>query len=82
MKLQKLTLMTAAAAIALPAMVMASAGADANGDGMLNLTEVQAVFPGITEEIFIQLDVNADGMLDADEVAAAQGAGVLPKTEG
>lgn len=52
---------------------------DANGDGMLTLDEVQAVFPEITAESFSAMDANADGALDDSEVAAAQDAGMMPK---
>jgi hypothetical protein len=55
---------------------------DANGDGMLTVEEVQAVYPEITAEAFSAMDVNADGGLDADEVAAAQEAGLMPAREG
>lgn len=58
----------------------AATEADANGDGMLTLDEVQAVFPEITTESFSAMDANADGALDGAEVAAAQDAGMLPKS--
>jgi hypothetical protein len=62
-----------------PAIAM-SAGAmdaDANGDGMLSIDELQAVHPDITAENFSAMDANADGALDADEVKAAEEAGLL-----
>lgn len=82
MKPQNLTIALAAAAIALPGMLWAATNADANGDGMLDLAEVQAVLPGITEGDFQAMDSNSDGDLDADEVAAAREAGKLPMSEG
>jgi len=70
----------AAAALALPA--VAATEADTNGDGVLTLDEVQAVYPDITADMFTSMDVNADGTLDDDEVVAAQQAGLMPATEG
>jgi hypothetical protein len=52
--------------------------ADANGDGLLTMDEVQAVYPEITTDGFTAMDLNADGALDADEVLAAQEAGLMP----
>lgn len=56
----------------------AATAADANGDGVLTIDEVQAVMPDITAEAFNVMDLNADGALDADEVQAAQDAGLMP----
>lgn len=81
MKPQNLSIL-AAAALALPTMLWAAGAADANGDGMLDLTEVQAAYPDITEADFQAMDANSDGALDAEEVAAAQEAGKLPANEG
>ena len=50
---------------------------DADGDGVFSMDEVKAVYPDVTEELFVQLDVNGDGALDAEEVAAAETAGLL-----
>lgn len=65
-------------AITVPAFAMAQAAADANGDGVLTLDEVQAVYPDVTADSFAGMDLNADGALDGDEVAAAQEAGLMP----
>ena len=51
---------------------------DANGDGLLSIAEVQAVYPDVTAEQFSSMDLNADGALDDDEVQAAQEAGLMP----
>ncbi len=58
--------------------VSAATAADANGDGVLTIDEVQAVMPDITAESFNAMDLNADGALDAAEVQAAQDAGLMP----
>lgn len=69
-----------AAALSVPAYAM-GAGAtevDANGDGILSMAEVQAVYPDVTTEQFSAMDLNADGALDDGEVQAAQEAGLMP----
>ncbi|WP_298970479.1 hypothetical protein [uncultured Roseobacter sp.] len=56
----------------------AQLAADANGDGVLTIDEVQAVYPDITAESFTTMDLNADGALDEAEVQSAQEAGLMP----
>ncbi|MEX0320226.1 MULTISPECIES: hypothetical protein [unclassified Ruegeria] len=80
MKPQTLPLL-AALALAIPAVASAQT-ADANGDGVLTIDEVQAVFPEIDAEGFANIDVNGDGSLDQEEVTAAQEAGLMPATDG
>ncbi len=53
---------------------------DANGDGLVTLDEMNTAYPEIEASEFAAMDVNADGVLDSSEVAAAQDAGLLPKT--
>lgn len=53
---------------------------DANGDGILSVAEVQAVYPEVTAEQFSAMDLNADGSLDNSEIQAAQEAGLMPAT--
>jgi len=76
----------AVSALCMPAYAMGSGAAevDANGDGLLSITEVQAVYPDVTAEQFSAMDLNADGSLDDAEVQAATEAGVMPAapTEG
>lgn len=77
-----LTILTLSAA-AVPVLAMGqSSTADANGDGMLSVEEVQAAFPDVSTESFMEMDVDADGLLSDEEVAAAQEAGILPATDG
>ncbi|WP_227269368.1 EF-hand domain-containing protein [Roseobacter weihaiensis] len=64
-------------ALLLPVAAFAQS-ADANGDGVLTIDEVQVVLPDITAEAFSAMDTNADGALDAAEVQAAQDAGLIP----
>lgn len=79
--------MTKFIALALGLGALASAGfaqsateVDANGDGMMSMGEVQAVFPDVTEENFSAADTNGDGALDEAEMTAAQEAGTLPSS--
>lgn len=51
---------------------------DANGDGLVTIEEVQAVYPDVTAESFSALDVDGDGALNAEEMEAAQTSGLLP----
>ena len=51
---------------------------DANGDGVLTLAEVQAVYMETSETDFIAADSDESGTLDMDELAAAREAGLIP----
>lgn len=72
----------AAVALALPTLAAAQSAADANGDGVLTIEEVQAVVPEVNTDTFSAMDANGDGALDADEIAIAQEAGLLPPSNG
>jgi len=80
MKTLKLAL--TATCLTLPAAAFAATSMDTNGDGVLTVDEVQAVYPDMTPETFSAMDVNADGALDDDEVVAGQDAGMMPPVEG
>ncbi len=60
------------------AMGEAVAELDANGDGMLSVSEVQAAYPDISAETFSAVDTNSDGALDGAELTAGQEQGLLP----
>ncbi|WP_298848033.1 hypothetical protein [uncultured Ruegeria sp.] len=70
------------AALAVPGVVLAQSAADANGDGVLTIEEVQSVVPEVDADTFSVMDANGDGALDADEIAIAQEAGLLPPSNG
>lgn len=73
------TILTAAFALfSMGAVLHAASAADANGDGVLTIDEVQAVMPEVTAEAFNEMDANADGALDEAEVQSAQEAGLMP----
>jgi hypothetical protein len=61
------------------AMSETSGTADTNGDGVLTIDEVQAVYPDVSAEGFSAMDLNSDGALDAEEVTAAEEAGLMPQ---
>ena len=81
MKKTSLTIL-AVLGLIIPAFASAATEVDTNGDGVLTIDEVQAVYPEVDEDAFKAMDVNADGALDDDEVVAAQEAGMMPPTEG
>ena len=51
---------------------------DADGDGLVSLVEVKALYPDFADADFTQVDIDGDGMLNDDEVALAVGSGILP----
>ena len=65
--------------LSLPSLSFA-ANLDANGDGVMTIEEVQAMFPDVTAEAFSAMDTDSDGVLNADETLAGQDAGLIPKT--
>lgn len=66
----------------LPAFAFADdfAAVDADADGLVSLTEAQAVWADLSEEAFAALDTDADGSLNAEEFAAGVEAGTLTVT--
>lgn len=77
--------LAALALTAWPVFAMGQSGTaeiDTNEDGVLTIDEVQAVFPEVSTDAFLAMDLDADGALNADEVAAAQEAGMMPQPEG
>ena len=60
----------------------AVADMDTDGDGVVSFTEMQAVFPTLTEEGFGAVDTNGDGVVDTEEMTAAEESGLVPATSG
>lgn len=56
--------------------------ADTDSNGVWSWTEMQTVYPDLTEEVFLTLDTNKDGGIDTAELATAVGAGTLVAKEG
>lgn len=69
---------TFALALTLPAAALAQDAMDADGDGMVTMSEFQDAMPDAEADTFSQVDTDADGALSAEEIAAAQEAGTLP----
>ena len=57
---------------------IAASEIDTNGDGMMTIDEVQAVFPDVSAEVFAEVDTNDDGALDDAEMVAGQEQGLIP----
>lgn len=53
---------------------------DTNGDGLMTMEEVRAVYPEMTAEQFSAIDANGDGALDDAEMVAGQEQGLIPAT--
>jgi len=51
---------------------------DTNGDGVMTIDEVQAVFPDVTAEAFAEADTDDDGSLTDEEMVSAQDQGLIP----
>ena len=51
---------------------------DTNGDGLMTIDEVRAVFPDVSVEAFAEVDTNDDGALDDAEMVAGQEQGLIP----
>ena len=58
--------------------------ADADGDGMVSLAELQDLYADVPEaglaEGFEQVDIDGDGLLNDDEIALARESGIFPPT--
>ncbi len=54
---------------------------DADGDGMVSLAELQAVYADFAEADFAEVDIDGDGLLNGDEMALATESGMIPAQE-
>jgi Ca2+-binding EF-hand superfamily protein len=52
-------------------------GVDADGDGVLNASEMVAAYPTITNEVYSAIDTDGDGNISEEELEAAITAGLL-----
>ncbi|MBV7393325.1 hypothetical protein [Mameliella sediminis] len=78
-----LTTIAALTAFSLPAFAQDMEGAklDMDGDGLVSLEEVQAMYPDVSQDDFTGADADGDGLLSAEELEAARTAGVIPADE-
>ena len=66
-----------------PALALAAVEVDANGDGLITIEEMQAVYADTTAETFSEMDTNGDGALDDEEMQAAVESGLIkPMSDG
>lgn len=83
MKTMSLTLACLLGFAALPALAQdLPAIEDTDSNGIWSLTELQTVYPDLTEEAFLTLDANKDGGLDTAELTTAVADGTLVAKEG
>lgn len=54
---------------------------DTDGDGKASLVELQTVFPGLTEYLFLEIDTSADGLVDDEEMMIAVETEMIPDIE-
>jgi hypothetical protein len=73
----------AAAATAATAQSVLPDVPDTDGSGSWSLSELQAIWTDLTDEVFFGIDSNGDGAVDAAELQAAIDYGVLvaPETD-
>ena len=55
--------------------------ADTDSNGIWSLSEMQTVYPDLTEEVFLTLDTSKDGGIDVAELTTAVAAGTLVTKE-
>lgn len=53
--------------------------ADADGNGLWSLAELQVTYPSLTEETFGSVDANDDEQIDTAELSAAIADGAMPE---
>ena len=59
----------------------AQAALDADGDGLVTLEEILAVYPDASADDFATADIDSSGALDEDEMAIALESGLIPAAE-
>ena len=70
-----LAVLMATSALAMPAEI------DTDGDGVASLAEIQAFYPEVSDELFVEIDVDGDGYVNDEEFLAAVGAELIPDPE-
>ncbi|QDY70460.1 hypothetical protein [Qingshengfaniella alkalisoli] len=54
---------------------------DTDGDGKASLAELQAVFPELSEFLFLEIDTDVDGFVNDEEMMIAVETEMLPDIE-
>jgi hypothetical protein len=58
-----------------------TADVDTDGDGFASMAELQAIYPDLTEEQFLELDTDGDGLVNDEEMLVAIGAELIADPE-
>ena len=69
-----------ASAIAFSAGAM-TAELDTDGDGLASITELQGVYPEVTDDLFVTIDMDGDGFVNDEELVAAIDSEILIEVE-
>jgi Ca2+-binding EF-hand superfamily protein len=75
---KSLTLSSLGLILALPVTAQAEAKMDADGDGVVSMSEFNNAMPDAGAEVFSAIDTNADGALSDEELQVAREDGILP----
>lgn len=51
---------------------------DTDSDGLASMAEIQAFYPEVTDELFVEIDTDEDGYVNDEELLAAVGAEIIP----
>ena len=74
--------MTAAAILGFATTAYAMTDLDTDGDNMLTMAELQAVYPDFSDAQFTDADADGDGMINEAELTAARAIGIIPPSQG
>lgn len=66
-----------AAMIAAPAFALTVSEVDTDGDSLISFTEMAAIYPDLTEDVFGEVDTSDDSMVDETELVTALESGMI-----
>lgn len=66
----------ASSAVALPANI------DTDGNGLASLSELQVMYPEVTDDLFQEIDLDHDGYVNDEEMVTAIGGELIAVPEG
>ncbi len=61
--------------------VAMTADVDTDGDGFASMAELQAIYPDLTEEQFLEIDTDGDGLINDEEMLIAVDAELIADPE-
>ena len=59
-----------------------TADVDTDGDGFASMAELQAIYPDLNEEQFLEIDTDGDGLVNDEEMLIAVEAELIADPEG